>query len=69
MNKKNEKKTGWLVTPEEEDFLAGPDTFGKEILRLSRIIAEYVHGFYAFRNLHRCVTVLGSARFQPNHRF
>lgn len=69
MNKKNERPFSWRMTPEEEDFLAGPDTFSKEILRLCRIIAEYVHGFYAFRDVRRCVTIFGSARFKNDHKF
>lgn len=53
----------------EEPFLEGHDTFGKELLRLFRIVSQYIHGFYAFRNVKRCVTVYGSARFKENHRY
>jgi uncharacterized protein (TIGR00730 family) len=59
----------WLVKTEPEQFLAGPDSFFKEILRLSKIIADYIRGFYAFRDVHRCVTVFGSARFPKYHRY
>lgn len=53
----------------EELFLAGPDSLVKEILRLTRITWEYLHGFYRFRNVHNCVTVFGSARFHQQHTY
>lgn len=64
----NESK-GWLIKVETDSFLAGPDTFSKELLRLFRIVYEYIHGFYAFRKVRRCVTVFGSARFGKQHRY
>lgn len=52
-----------------EPFLAGPDTFHKEALRVTRIVAEYVRGYWAFRDIINCVTVFGSARFRQNHPY
>lgn len=60
---------GRLFYSKEEPFLAGPDTFAKELLRLVRINWEYIRGFYAFRNVHNCVTVFGSARFPQQHPY
>lgn len=69
MNLNNHEPFTWRTSGEEEDFLAGPDRFGKEFLRLYHFIGEYIHGFYAFRNVHRCVTIFGSARFKENHKY
>lgn len=53
----------------EEMLLAGPDSFAKEIVRLSRFMWEYLRGFYRFRDVNNCVTVFGSARFHQQHRY
>lgn len=59
----------WRTNAPEEKFLVGADSLSKEVLRLFRIISEYVKGFIAFRNIHRCVTVFGSARFHQGHPY
>jgi len=59
----------WTRVGEEETLLSGPDTLGKEISRMWHIALEYMHGFYAFRNVHRVITVFGSARFPQTHRY
>jgi len=55
--------------PEEGRFLAGPQPRTHELGRLFRILADFLRGF---RHLHfagPCVTVFGSARFHPDHRY
>ena len=49
--------------PEEERFLAGPDSRLAELLRALRIFREYIRGFRALHFTGPCVTVFGSARF------
>lgn len=66
---KNGKDQNEIKKAKEEPFLAGPDSFGKELLRLFRIVTQYIHGFYAFRDVKRCVTVYGSARFKEDHPY
>ncbi|MCC7104859.1 MAG: TIGR00730 family Rossman fold protein [Chloroflexi bacterium] len=55
----------WLVGthPEEEEFLAGPDSRLAELARAFRIFREYIRGFRALHFVGPCVTVFGSARF------
>jgi uncharacterized protein (TIGR00730 family) len=63
------KPLEWQAKFEEEPFIAGPDTFTKELLRLYIIVAEYIRGFWAFRNVSRVITVFGSARFNQTHKY
>jgi uncharacterized protein (TIGR00730 family) len=48
--------------PEEERFLAGPDSRLAELIRALRILREYLRGFRALHFVGPCVTVYGSAR-------
>lgn len=53
----------------EGKFLEGPDGFFTEMIRLTRIVWQYIRGFYAFHNVKDCVTIFGSARFKPDHPY
>ena len=53
----------------EEHFLQGQKPFLSDVRRLFQISMECLRGFIAFRNLGPCVTVFGSARFEPGHKF
>ncbi len=53
----------------EGQFLEGPDGVLTELLRLARIVWQYIRGFHAFHNVKNCVTVFGSARFKPEHPY
>ncbi len=55
--------------PEVGRFLAGPQRRSSELARVLRIGAEFIRGFRAFHRLGPCVTVFGSARFAPGHRY
>ena len=48
--------------PDEQRFLAGPDTRLAELWRAVRIFREYLHGYRALHFVGPCVTVFGSAR-------
>ena len=50
-------------------FLSGPQRRGSELARLWRISLEFVRGFRALHFIGPCVTVFGSARFRPGHRY
>lgn len=52
-------------TKGEREFLAGPQARLSELARACRIFAEFVKGFRALHFVGPCVTVFGSARFQP----
>jgi uncharacterized protein (TIGR00730 family) len=54
---------------EEGHFLAGPQARGSELRRLLRIGADFIRGFRALHFVGPCVTVFGSARFHPEHRY
>ena len=55
--------------PEEERFLEGPRSRGFELRRAFRIFRELIHGFRALHFVGPCITVFGSARFHPEHRY
>ena len=51
------------------DFLEGPNSRTAELVRLFRISAEFLRGFRALHFVGPCVTVFGSARFEPDHKY
>lgn len=53
----------------ERTFLAEARTPEKEAARLRRIQAEFVRGFKGLYKVGPAVTVFGSARFKPNHKY
>jgi uncharacterized protein (TIGR00730 family) len=55
--------------PEERWFLSGPASRGSELVRVVRIVREFVHGFRKLHFAGPCVTVFGSARFGEDHRY
>jgi uncharacterized protein (TIGR00730 family) len=54
---------------EERKFLEGPRSRLSELARLFRIAWELLRGFRALHFVGPCVTVFGSARFPPEHRY
>ena len=54
---------------DEREFLKKARTPAKEAERLERINAEFKKGFTALHKLGPAVTVFGSARFKPDHRY
>ena len=56
-------------SPEEELFLEGPRGRGYELGRAFRIFRELIHGFRSLHFVGPCITVFGSARFQPDHPY
>jgi len=54
----------------EQQFLSGKRDRGVDLESAVRIFLEFLRGFEFFGNLDRpCVTVFGSARFAPEHRY
>ncbi|MHC4976113.1 MAG: LOG family protein [Planctomycetota bacterium] len=51
------------------DLLAGPQSRVQEALRVVRISLEFIRGFRKLHFTGPCVTVFGSARFQPGHEY
>lgn len=54
---------------EDRVLLAGPRSRTSEFFRVLRIVREFIRGFRALHFLGPCVTVFGSARFEPGHRY
>ncbi|MGH7893436.1 MAG: TIGR00730 family Rossman fold protein [Candidatus Binatia bacterium] len=50
-------------------FLQGPQTRRAELVRALRIFLEFLRGFRTFHFIGPCVTIFGSARFAPEHRY
>ena len=54
----------------EQQFLSGRRDRGKDLESAVRIFLEFLRGFEFFGNIDQpCVTVFGSARFAPRHRY
>lgn len=54
---------------EEEFFLEGPKSRWLEFKRAFDVFYEMIKGFRRFHFLGPCVTVFGSARFAPGHKY
>jgi hypothetical protein len=54
---------------DEGRFLEGPGSRLAELARLVRICLEFLRGFRRLHFVGPCVTVFGSARFAPDHRY
>lgn len=67
------KPRGFLQKPsfklKEESLLVEQENLFTSLWRGFRIFYEYMHGFYVFRKVERCVTIFGSARFKEDHRY
>jgi uncharacterized protein (TIGR00730 family) len=57
------------LDPSELQFLRGPDSRTRELLRACRIWWEFVRGFRALHFVGPCVTVFGSARTRQDDRY
>ena len=54
----------------EQQFLSGKRDRGADLESAVRILLEFLRGFEFFGGIERpCVTVFGSARFAPGHRY
>lgn len=55
--------------PTERKFLSGPRPRGSELRVAFDVFRELVRGFRALHFVGPCVTVFGSARFEPGHPY
>jgi uncharacterized protein (TIGR00730 family) len=54
----------------EQQFLTGKRERGEDLESAVRVFLEFLRGYEFFGDLHLpCVTVFGSARFNPRHRY
>ena len=51
----------------DEQFLAGPNSRGKELFFLFKVLLQFFRGFRRLHFIGPCVTVFGSARFADNN--
>jgi hypothetical protein len=56
-------------SPEEIQFLRGPQRRSFEISRAIRIFCEFLRGFRTLHFVGPCVTIFGSARFPETHPY
>lgn len=54
---------------EEQAFLEGPHSRGKELFFLFKVMLQFIKGFRKFHFLGPCATVFGSARFGEDHPY
>lgn len=64
-----EEKSAPPPVREEHVFLEGPHSRGSEFFTVVRIMREFIRGFRVLHFVGPCVTVFGSARFQPGHEY
>jgi len=57
------------LQPEESKFLTGPRSRFKELFFTFRVLASFIKGFRKMHFIGPCVTVFGSARFEPDNPF
>lgn len=53
----------------ESQFLAGPNSRGREFLFLFKVLFQFLKGFRTLHFVGPCITVFGSARFTETHRY
>jgi uncharacterized protein (TIGR00730 family) len=53
----------------EIKFLSGKQTHFRNTIFILKVMREFIKGFKAFHRLGPCVTVFGSARFAPDHKY
>lgn len=65
-----------IKTPEEirailsaSDYLEGPKSRGSELMFTIKVALQFIKGFRKLHFVGPCVTVFGSARFQPGHQY
>ena len=63
------EKNAASAAPAETRFLQGPRPRGLELRSALRIFKEIIRGFRKLHFIGPCVTVFGSARFGPDHRY
>ncbi|MBX3379643.1 MAG: TIGR00730 family Rossman fold protein [Phycisphaeraceae bacterium] len=56
-------------THDAREFLSGPLSRTAELLRIGRIGMEFLRGFRSLHFVGPCITVFGSARFEPGHMY
>ncbi len=57
------------LQPEESKFLAGPRSRINELFFAFRVFFSFIKGFRKMHFIGPCVTVFGSARFEPDNPF
>ena len=58
-----------MARQQDEAFLGGPESAVTDLLRLVRIMREFLKGFRQLRSIGPCITFFGSARFSEDHRY
>lgn len=51
------------------DHLEGPKSRGSELMFTFKVLTQFIRGFRKLHFVGPCVTVFGSARFQPGHQY
>lgn len=67
------KPLGYLKKPsfnlQEESFFVERENLLSGLWRGLKIFYEYMYGFYVFRDVQKCITLFGSARFKEGHEY
>lgn len=69
MMKEPEKTSNPLINPEEEAFMAGPQSRYLDFKFIVKVLLEFIRGFRMLHFVGPCVTVFGSARFEPGDKY
>src|SRR5690606_35493976 len=58
-----------IILTSESQYLEGPKSRGSEFLFTLKMASQFIKGFRKLHFVGPCVTVFGSARFKPGHRY
>ena len=63
------KRSEGMFAADDRVFLEGPQTRTGELMFALRVLWEFIRGFRTLHFVGPCVTVFGSARFEPGHPY
>ena len=58
-----------MIKQSDHSLLEGTQARWRDFVRIIQITWQFIVGFWRLRRLGPCVTIFGSARFQPDHRY
>jgi len=63
------KKIKRIIPAKEHVYLDGPRSRSTELLYAWKVLKQFIMGFRALHFIGPCITVFGSARFKPGHKY
>ncbi|HMP92226.1 MAG TPA: TIGR00730 family Rossman fold protein, partial [Phnomibacter sp.] len=61
--------TQGIIPPKKHIYLEGPKSRGYELGFAIKVMKQFIQGFRKLHFVGPCITVFGSARFPPTHKW